>query len=73
MATSWSKRWHNFAQYRPILEAAHKGKVPVVALNAESETIRQVVHSGGVERVPAEVRMLRPELCETRSPRLCET
>jgi len=54
--TDWPKRWQNYQQYRPILEAARKAKAPIVALNAKTETIRQVVRSGGIERMPSEAR-----------------
>jgi uncharacterized iron-regulated protein len=59
-ATAWPKRWKNYRQYRPVLEAARKAKAPVVALNAKFETIRQVVRSGGIERLPADVRKELP-------------
>ena len=55
-ATAWSKRWQNYQQYRPILEAARKWKAPIVALNARTETIRQIVRSGGIDRLPPEAR-----------------
>lgn len=55
-ATVWSKRWQNYQQYRPILEAARKWKAPIVALNARTETIRQIVRSGGIDRLPPEAR-----------------
>ena len=59
-ATAWPKRWNNYAQYRPVVGGRAKHKAPVVALNARSETIRQVARSGGVERLPAEVRKELP-------------
>ena len=55
-ATAWSKRWQNYQQYRPILEAARKWKAPIVALNTRTETIRQIVRSGGIDRLPPEAR-----------------
>jgi uncharacterized iron-regulated protein len=59
-ATAWAERWSNFGQYRPVLEAARKAGAPVIALNAETETIRQVVRSGGVERLPPPLREKLP-------------
>ncbi len=66
--TAWPKRWQNFQQYRPILEAARKWKAPVVALNAKSETIRQVVRSGGVDRLPPGVRKELPAKVQLQDP-----
>ncbi len=66
--TAWPKRWQNFQQYRPSLEAARKWKAPVVALNAKSETIRQVVRSGGVDRLPPGVRKELPAKVQLQDP-----
>jgi len=66
--TAWSKRWQNFQQYRPILEAARKWRAPVVALNARSETIRQVVRSGGVDRLPPGLRKELPATLQVQDP-----
>ena len=33
-ATQWPQRWMSYEQYRPIVEAAHRFKIPIVALNA---------------------------------------
>ena len=60
-ATRWPQRWQNYEQYRPILDAARQWKVPVIALNAKSETIRQVVRSGGIDRLPPAARKELPE------------
>jgi uncharacterized iron-regulated protein len=59
-ATAWPKRWQNYQQYRPILEVAHKWKASIVALNARSETIRQVVRGGGIDRLAPEARKELP-------------
>jgi uncharacterized iron-regulated protein len=67
-ATGWPKRWRNYEQYRPVLEAARKAKAPAVALNAKSETIRQVVRCGGVERIPAEARKDLPAEMRLQDP-----
>jgi uncharacterized iron-regulated protein len=67
-ATDWPKRWQNYQQYRPILEAARKWKAPVVALNAKSETIRQVARSGGVDRLAPELRRQLPAEMKLSDP-----
>ena len=67
-ATAWSKRWSNYQQYRPILEAARKWKAPIVALNAKSETIRQIVRSGGIEHLAPEVRKELPAKMQVQDP-----
>ncbi len=66
--TDWARRWENYQQYRPVLEAARKGKIPVVALNATSETIRQVARSGGVEHLTAELRKELPTEMQLHDP-----
>ena len=67
-ATAWSKRWPNYQQYRPILEAARKWKAPLVALNARSETIHQVVRSGGIDRLAPEARKELPAKVQVQDP-----
>jgi uncharacterized iron-regulated protein len=67
-ATAWSKRWSNYQQYRPILEAARKWKAPIVALNAKSETIRQVVRSGGIDHLAPETRKELPAKVQVQDP-----
>ncbi|MGD0898058.1 MAG: ChaN family lipoprotein [Thermoguttaceae bacterium] len=67
-ATAWSKRWPNFQQYRPVLEAARRWKAPIVALSAKSETIRQVVRSGGIDRLAPEVRKELPAQMQVQDP-----
>ncbi len=54
--TKWSRRWPGYVQYRPIVETARKFNVPVLALNARSETIRQVARGGGIDRLDAKLR-----------------
>ncbi len=66
--TAWPKRWQNYRQYRPVLEAARRCKAPVVALGAKFETIRQVVWSGGIDRLPAELRKELPASVQVRDP-----
>jgi uncharacterized iron-regulated protein len=58
--TGWPERWRSYAQYRPILEEARRAKAPVIALNARAEAIRQVFRSGGIEKLPTEVRAELP-------------
>ena len=67
-ATDWANRWSNYRQYRPIVEAAHKAKIPMVALNARTESIRQVVRCGGVDHLPAAVRKDLPAEMSLRDP-----
>ena len=50
-AIDWAKRWPNYKQYRPVLEAARKAKAPVIGLSPSPEVIRAVVRSGGVDRL----------------------
>jgi uncharacterized iron-regulated protein len=66
--TDWPKRWQNCQQYRPILEAARKWKVPLVALNAKSEIIHQVARGGGVERLAPELRKQLPAEMQLQDP-----
>ncbi|NLC58625.1 MAG: ChaN family lipoprotein [Armatimonadetes bacterium] len=58
-ATEWHHRWSSYEDYRPAIEAAHQAGVPILALNARQETIRQVARGGGVARLS---RSLRAEL-----------
>ena len=58
--TRWSKRWRNYRQYRPVLEAARKFGAPILALNARSETIRQVARSGGIDKINRQARKELP-------------
>jgi uncharacterized iron-regulated protein len=67
-ASGWAKRWSNYRQYEPVLAAARKAKAPVIGLNARAETIRQVVRSGGVERMPAEARKELPQKMRLKDP-----
>jgi len=57
----WAKRWANYAQYKPVLEAARQAQSPILALNVRSETVRQVARSGGVDRLEAAVRRQLPD------------
>ncbi|MFO7904164.1 MAG: ChaN family lipoprotein [Planctomycetota bacterium] len=53
-ATNWSERWDNYQQYRNIVETARELEIPIVALNARAETIRQVARKGGVDQRDAQ-------------------
>jgi uncharacterized iron-regulated protein len=65
-ATAWSKRWPNYQQYRPILEVARNWKASIVALSAKSEAIRQIVRSGGIDRLPPQARKELPAKMQVR-------
>ncbi len=58
--TKWSQRWGNYEQYRTTIEAAHKLNVPILALNARAETIRQVARGGGIDRLDPKLRKELP-------------
>lgn len=66
--TDWAKRWRNYAQYRPALEAARAAGAPILALNARSELIRQVYRAGGVEKLPPEARKELPAKLQLNDP-----
>ena len=55
-AVNWPQSWGNYQQYKPLVEAARKFKVPVLALNARAATIRQVRVGGGIDRLDAKLR-----------------
>jgi len=59
-AVGWAKRWPNYKQYRPVLEAARKAKAPVIGLSPSPEVIRAVVRAGGVERLESKLRKQLP-------------
>ncbi len=44
--TNWAKRWSNYEQYRGVIEAARRSGARMLALNARSETIREVGKKG---------------------------
>jgi uncharacterized iron-regulated protein len=66
--SDWAKHWDNYRQYRPIVETARKHDVPVLALNARAETIRQVARGGGVERLEAKLRAELPAEMQLDDP-----
>ncbi|HUT09425.1 MAG TPA: ChaN family lipoprotein [Thermoguttaceae bacterium] len=67
-ATEWPERWENYRQYQPILKAAREAGAPVLALNARSEAVRQIVRSGGIENLAPEVRKELPDDIQTKDP-----
>lgn len=66
--TDWENRWSGYEQYRSIVQAARDQSIPVLALNARAETIRQVFRSGGVEGLDAKTRAELPEEMLLRDP-----
>ena len=67
-ATDWGRRWKNYAQYRSILEAARRLDIPVLALNARAETIREVFRSGGMDKLAPEMRKELPRDVQLKDP-----
>jgi uncharacterized iron-regulated protein len=67
-ATQWSTRWRGYQQYKPVLEAARQAGSAILALNARTETIRQVVRSGGVDRLDAAARRELPAEMQLSDP-----
>lgn len=59
--TQWEQQWPGYEQYRRILEDARRARVPILALNAKKETIRQVARSGGLKGLDAQTRKELPE------------
>ena len=67
-AIDWAKRWPNYQQYRPVLEAARKAKAPVIGLSPSPEVIRAVVRSGGVDRLDSKLRKQLPAEMDFKDP-----
>lgn len=67
-AIEWRRRWPNCEQYRPVLETARRHGIPVLALNARSETIRQVARGGGVAKLPPAARKELPAEIQLADP-----
>ncbi len=44
--TDWAKRWSNYPDYRPVLEACKAAGGEVVALNADADVVRRVARVG---------------------------
>lgn len=62
------ERWSDYAGYKALLAAARAHGIPVLALNARAETIRAVVRSGGLAKLPAEGRKELPANIVTDDP-----
>lgn len=58
--TEWGKRWSNYEQYRPVLEAGRRAGAPILALNARKETVRQVARQG-IDGLDSETRSELPD------------
>ena len=58
--TDWADRWSGYELYREVLENARNAGVPILALNARAETIRQVARSGGLSGLDAQSRAELP-------------
>ncbi|MFO7903614.1 MAG: ChaN family lipoprotein [Pirellulaceae bacterium] len=67
-ATNWPERWENYQQYRKIVETAREFQIPIVALNARAETIRQIARKGGVDQLEAQAREELPEQLQIDDP-----
>jgi uncharacterized iron-regulated protein len=66
--TQWAKRWRDYQQYQPVLEAARQAHSPFLALNARTETVRQVARGGGVERLDPAIRRELPPDVQLKDP-----
>jgi uncharacterized iron-regulated protein len=67
-AIHWTERWGNYEQYRAVVEAAQRLKIPVLALNARAETIRKVARSGGVAQLDQQTRDELPKEIQLDDP-----
>ncbi len=67
-AVKWPKIWGNYQQYKPVVEAARKFKIPVLGLNARAATIHQVRVAGGIERMDPKHRAELPKDIKTDDP-----
>jgi uncharacterized iron-regulated protein len=67
-AVHWTERWGNYEQYRAVVEAAQKLKIPVLALNARAETIRKVARSGGIAQLDQQTRDELPKEIQLDDP-----
>ncbi len=67
-AIDWAKRWPNYKQYRPVLDAARQAKAPLIGLSPSPEVIRAVVRSGGVDRLDSKLRKQLPAEMDLQDP-----
>jgi len=58
-AIHWKDQWTNYADYRPLVELAHKGGARIVGLNAPLDVIHTIGKSG-LDALPAEKRHSLP-------------
>lgn len=65
---AWEKKWRNYSDYRPLCEFARLHRIPVVALNAPSATIRSVSRGGGLDPLSRELRAQLPAEIVTEDP-----
>lgn len=63
----WEQRWSNYADYRPVIEAARAAGAPLLALNAKRETVRAVARQG-VSGLAPEVRAELPDEIDLDDP-----
>ncbi|MFZ1932592.1 MAG: ChaN family lipoprotein [Thermoguttaceae bacterium] len=64
----WRQSWGNYQEYKLVVEAARKFKIPILALNARAATIRQVRAGGGIERLDAKLRGELPKEMQSDDP-----
>ncbi len=63
--TEWKKRWgYDVALYRPILSFCRQHRLPIVALNVETE-IRKAARKVGIKGLPQVMRRTLPPLDDT--------
>ena len=67
-AIDWAKRWQNYQQYRPVLEAARKAKAPVIGLSPNPDIIRAIARSGGLDRLDPKLRKQLPAEMDFNDP-----
>ena len=66
-AIKWKDQWTNYADYRPLMEAARKGGARIVGLNAPWEVIHAIGKSG-LEGLPVEQRRSLAEKIRLEDP-----
>lgn len=66
--TDWEERWHGYEQYKSLVEVARELQIPVLALNARAETVRQVFRSGGVDELDEPTRAELPDHMLLKDP-----
>jgi uncharacterized iron-regulated protein len=66
-AINWKDQWSNYADYRPLLEAAHEGGARIVGLNAPRDVIHAIGKSG-LDGLPVEERRSLAEKIHLEDP-----